>query len=61
MIAKPPGNNPGARCFVAYTKGIAMLTLKIITAVAGFGAVGWMLITPTGLELTYTLIVGLTA
>ncbi len=38
-----------------------MLTLKIITAVAGFGAVAWMLTTPTGLELTYTLITGLTA
>ena len=44
---------------VAYTKGIAMLTLKIITAIAGFGAVAWML--TTGSELTYTLLIGLTA
>ena len=45
MIAKQSRSNQNAGSSRAYTKGIAMLTLKIITAIAGFGAVAWMLTT----------------
>jgi hypothetical protein len=38
---------PAHALTIAYTKGIAMLTLKIVTtAVVGLGAVAWMLTTP---------------
>ena len=38
-----------------------MLTLKIMTAGAAFAAITLALLTPTGLELVHTLLVGLFA
>jgi hypothetical protein len=38
-----------------------MLTLKLIAVVAGLGACASMLLTTSGLELVYTLLVGLFA